>query len=94
MQELRQPELVEKESIANFTFKNETHFQVNPQLRKKLKDATGMGNLEKVKFQIDFLADSDPKSVQTTIWATGSQFICLKGRLWIPISKIIDIEYI
>jgi hypothetical protein len=94
MQEIYQPELVEKESISQFTFKNETHFKVDSQLQKKLENATGMGNLEKVKFQIDFLADSGPKSVQTTIWATGSQFICLKGGLWIPISKIIDIKYI
>jgi len=94
MQETINPTLVEKEAIANFSFRNQVSFKQHPQLLKKLRDATGLGNLNKVKFHIDFYSDSGPKSVQTTIWATGNKFICLKGGLWIPISKIIDIRYI
>lgn len=94
MQETLNPTLVEKEAIANFSFKNNVSVKQHPNLLKKLHDATGLGNLNKVKVQIDFHSDSGPKSVQTTIWATGNQFICLKGGLWIPISKIIDIRYI
>ncbi len=94
MQEIINPTLVEKEAIANFTFLNNISFKQSPTLLKKLRDATGLGNLSKVKFHIDFYSDSGPKSVQTTIWATGNKFICLKGGLWIPISKIIDNRYI
>ena len=94
MQDILSPILVEKEAIANFSFKNNVHFKQNPLLLKKLRDATGLGNLSKVKFNIDFHSDTGPKSVQTTIWATGNKFICLKGGLWIPIDKIIDIRYI
>jgi hypothetical protein len=94
MQDTLNPILVEKEAIVNFSFKNNVAIQQHPQLLKKLQDATGLGNLSKVKFHIDFQSDSGPKSVQTTIWATGNKFICLKGGLWIPISKIIDIRYI
>ena len=94
MQETINPTLVEKEAIANFLFKNNVSFKQHPELLKKLRDATGLGNLSKVKFHIDFYSDSGPKSVQTTIWATGNKFICLKGGLWIPIAKIIDIRYI
>ena len=94
MQDLLSPLLVEKEAIADFSFKNHVIFEQSPLLLKKLRDATGLGNLNKVKFHIDFHSDSGPKSVQTTIWATGNKFICLKGGLWIPISKIIDIRYI
>ncbi|MDG1915692.1 MAG: hypothetical protein P8I55_14015 [Crocinitomix sp.] len=96
MQDTISPLLVEKEAIANFSFKNDVRFKQNPILLKKLKYATGLGNLSKVKFNIDFHSDSESesKSVQTTIWATGNKFICLKGGLWIPIDKIIDIRYI
>lgn len=94
MQETMTPTLVEKEAIANFSFKNETQIKQSPDLLQKLRNATGLGNLSKVKFNIDFYSDSGPKSVQTTIWATGNKFICLKGGLWIPIAKIIDIRYI
>ena len=94
MQDIMEPLLVEKESIANFSFKNETNLNQSPELLKKLKDATGLGNLHKVKFCIDFHSDSGPKSVQTTIWATGNKFICLKGGLWIPIAKITNIRHL
>ena len=94
MQDTISPLLAEKEAIANFSFKNDVRFKQNPILLKKLKDAAGLGNLSKVKFNIDFHSDSESKSVQTTIWATGNKFICLKGGLWIPIDKIIDIRYI
>lgn len=94
MHETLNPTLVEKEAIANFSFKKQIDFKQHPELLKKLHHATGLGNLNKVKFHIDFYSDTGPKSVQTTIWATGNKFICLKGGLWIPISKIIDIRYI
>jgi hypothetical protein len=94
MQNTISPILVEKEAIANFSFKKNVTFKQNPELLKKLRDATGLGNLSKVKFHIDFHSDTGAKSVQTTIWATGNKFICLKGGLWIPIDKIIDIRFI
>jgi len=94
MQETLNPTLIEKEAIANFSFKNAVNFKQHPDLLKKLHSATGLGNLSKVKYSIDFYSDSGPKTVQTTIWATGNKFICLKGGLWIPISKIIDIRHI
>ncbi len=94
MQETINPTLVEKEAIAKFSFKNVNTVKQSPKLLEKLRTATGLGNLSKVKYNIDFYSDSGPKTVQTTIWATGREFICLKGGLWIPISKIIDIRYI
>lgn len=94
MQEILTPTLVDKESISNLTFRNHVDFKQNPQLIKKLHDATKLGNLDKVKYTIDFHADSGLKSVQTTIWATGNKFICLKGGVWIPISKIVDIRFV
>lgn len=94
MQEIINPTRVEKETIANLTFKNSVDFTQPPNLLKKLQDATGLGNMNKVKVLIIFHSDTGLKSVETTIWATGNKFICLKGGVWIPISKIVDIRYI
>ncbi|MCG8577072.1 MAG: hypothetical protein MI810_19480 [Flavobacteriales bacterium] len=94
MEETLSPVKVEKEAIASLSFKNHISFDQDPTLVEKLKSATKLGNLDKVKFHIDFYADSGLKSVQTTIWATGNKFICLKGGLWIPISKIVNIRFI
>ena len=94
MQEVLSPTRIEKETIPELSFKNTTHFDQDPRIRRKLEEATHLGNIGKVKFHIDFYSDSGPKSVQTTIWATGNKFICLKGGVWIPISKIIDIRFI
>lgn len=94
MHEVLNPVLIEKEAIAGLSFKKHQHFNQHPGLRQKLEQATHLGNIGKVKFHIDFFADSGLKSVQTTIWATGNKFICLKGGVWIPISKIVDIRFL
>ena len=86
------PTLIEKESIVNLSFKNLIEFEQHPRLREKLAQATQLGNIDKFKCQIEFYSDSGPKTVQTTVWATGKNFICLKGGVWIPISRISDIR--
>jgi len=94
MQEVLSPQLVEKEAIANLSFKNQVKFKQRPDLMERLEEATKLGNNAKVKFSIDFYSDSGFNTVQTTVWATGTKFICLKGGLWLPISKIVDIRSI
>lgn len=94
MQVTTKPTLVEKEAISGFSFKNSVQFEQAPNLLKKLEDATRMGNTAKVKFNIDFFTDTGLKTVQTTIWATGTKFICLKGGVWIPIANIKDVRSI
>ncbi|MBI3133531.1 MAG: hypothetical protein HYZ14_02540 [Bacteroidetes bacterium] len=94
MQETISPTRVEKEAIASFSFRNTVKFKQVPDLIQKLEHATRLGNTAKVKFNIDFYADSGLKTVQTTIWATGTKFICLKGGVWIPIANIVDVRSI
>ncbi|MBD3636674.1 MAG: hypothetical protein HUJ25_04975 [Crocinitomicaceae bacterium] len=94
MQDVISPIQIEKETIPHLTFKNDLPFDQDPGIRNKLEQATHLGNIGKVKFHIDFYSDSGLKSVQTTIWATGKKFICLKGGVWIPISKIVDIRFV
>jgi hypothetical protein len=94
MQDTLSPTLIEKESLPSFSFSKPVTFKQHPDLLKKLTNATQLGNTSKVKVHIDFHTDEGPKTVDTTIWATGNQFICLKGGLWIPISRIIDIRFI
>lgn len=94
MPDILNPVLIEKESISNLSFKNLVDFDQHPKLREKINQATQLGNIQKFKCEIEFYSDSGPKSVQTTVWAAGKSFICLKGGLWIPISKIVDIRMI
>jgi uncharacterized protein (UPF0248 family) len=94
MQDILSPLLIEKESIPTLSFKKVIPFDQDPRLSNKLEKATHLGNMGKVKFHIEFYSDSGLKSVQTTIWATGKKFICLKGGVWIPISRIVDIRFL
>ncbi|MFT4599958.1 MAG: hypothetical protein ACI857_000125 [Arenicella sp.] len=94
MQEVLNPVQIEKESIKSLSFKKMIEFEQHPALMSKLTDATRLGNIDKFKCQIEFYSDSGLKTVQTTVWATGKSFICLKGGVWIPISKIVDIRMI
>jgi hypothetical protein len=51
-----------------------------------------LGNAHHSKVTIIFQDDSGLKRVDTTLWANGAKFICLKGGIWIPISKILEIK--
>lgn len=92
MHETLTPTLLEKEAIADLSFKKSVDFKQKPDLKQKLEEAARLGNTAKVKFKIDFYSDSGFNTVETTIWATGNKFICLKGGLWLPVSKIVDLR--
>ena len=94
MQELLHPTLIEKESIPKLNFKKLLEFEQSPSLKHKLVEATRLGNSYKGKMRIEFVDDSGFKAVETTIWATGAKFICLKGGIWLPISRIKSIAMI
>ena len=91
MQAIMKPELIEKESIPNLTFKNEVKFKQHPNLTKQIDDATQLGNSSHTKVSIIFIDDEGLKRVDTTIWAAGTKFICLKGAVWIPINRIVEV---
>jgi hypothetical protein len=86
-----EPVLIEKEQLKDLSFKKVKDYQQDPDLERKLTEATRLGNGYHTKVGIIFYDDSGLKRINTTIWATGSQFISLKGGMWIPINHIIDI---
>lgn len=86
------PELIEKELISQLSFKNPTTFKQHPDIMKQIENATMLGNSFHGKVSIIFYDDEGLKSVQTTIWAHGTKFINLKGGLWIPINRIVEIK--
>ena len=94
MQETLEPTLIEKELIPKLNFKKLLEFEQSPQLKDKLIEATRLGNSYKGKMRIEFVDDNGFKVVETTIWATGAKFICLKGGVWLPISRIKKISMI
>ncbi len=92
MQVNTQPILVNKEVIPNLKFKKLMEDDQNPELKRKLIEATRLGNSYKGKMRIEFEDDEGLKAVETTIWATGQKYICLKGGVWLPISRIRSIK--
>ena len=79
--------IVEKEMISNLSFHKELELDQDDDIKQRL------GNIHHSKVTIFFHDDEGPKKVETTIWATGTKFICLKGGVWIPISRITDVHY-
>lgn len=92
MQATLQPELVEKEQISSLSFHEKKPVSQHPNLRMQIKNATRLGNAYHSKVSIYFHDDSGPKRVDTTIWAHGAKFICLKGGVWLPIDRIVEIK--
>ena len=80
--------LIEKEIIPNLSFKLKHEITQQAGLMEKLLEATKLGNLHRGKVAIYFRDDKGSKRVETTIWATGLKYICLKGGVWLPISSI------
>lgn len=84
-------ELVQKETIVDCKFLKDIQLNQQENLLQQIKDATILGNSHRTKVTIIFQDDDGIKRVDTTIWASGAKFICLKGGLWIPINRIIEI---
>ncbi|MBP6091413.1 MAG: hypothetical protein KA521_09175 [Crocinitomicaceae bacterium] len=86
------PLLIEKELIYNLSFiEDKTTVSQHPNLKQQIVNATLLGNNEHKKVSIIFQDDESVKQVETTIWASGEKFICLKGGSWIPIHRILEI---
>lgn len=88
------PVLIEKERIPELSFKVPVAIEQSKDLESKLMDAMKLGNLHQGKVAIIFRDDEGLKRVETTIWATGAKYICLKGGMWLPVSRIIDVKVI
>lgn len=88
------PMLIEKEIIPNLSFKSSVRFEQQDNLTNRLLEATQMGNNDHVKIAIIFQDDEGLKRVETTIWATGEKYICLKGGVWLPIDHIKEVQFI
>ena len=88
------PVLIEKELIPNLEFKKDISVEQRPDLMERLVEATKLGNLHRGKIAIIFHDDEGPKRVETTIWATGAKYICLKGGVWLPIHRIQEIKFL
>ncbi len=86
------PILIEKEEVIQLSFKNKSDREINQEIIKKLEEATFLGNSIHHKVHIVFEDDECLKEIHTTIWATGTRFICIKGGMWIPIDRIIDVK--
>ncbi len=84
---------VDKGAIANLSFTKNTNYTKVTGLYEKLISATTLGNIYHSKVTIYFYDDEGPKKTTTTIWSTCKDYISLKGGVWIPISKITNVEY-
>lgn len=88
----KNPVLIEKERIPELSFKVPVTIEQHKDLESKLMDAMKLGNLHQGKVAIIFRDDEGLKQVETTIWATGAKYICLKGGMWLPVSRIVDVK--
>lgn len=88
------PQLVEKEVISQLKFDKNAKIKQQDGLMENLMEATKLGNLHHGKVAIIFEDDQAIKQVETTIWATGLKYICLKGGMWLPISSIHRIVFL
>ena len=84
--------LIEKEQIPLLKFHDKSTVDQHPDLLNQIEKATILGNAHRTKVSILFNDDESVKRVETTIWAAGTKFICLKGGVWIPISRLIEVK--
>lgn len=92
MQATTKPVLVEKEIIHSLSFNDRSKVNQHPNLSEQIKNATKLGNAYRSKVSIFFKDDHGVKRVDTTLWAHGTKYICLKGGVWLPIDRILEIK--
>lgn len=92
MQASLKPELIEKELISTLSFEKRDPIEQHPNLLEQISNATRLGNAYHSKVSIYFNDDQGPKRVDTTIWASGDRYICLKGGVWLPIDRIVEVK--
>lgn len=89
-------EIIQKEQIRDLKFcKKEVLSDEMGIIRRNfdLMRAQALGNLLKNKVNITFeTADEKAYQVNTTVWAVGTEFICLKSDIYIPINSIREVE--
>lgn len=89
--------LIEKEEVEKLSFPSNPIKLRSPEeqktLLKKLRDAEKLGNLFHNKIEIIFQDSEGLKEVNTTIWAVGEDHILLKKGVFIPIHRIVSIEF-
>ncbi len=86
---------IEKEQIANLTFKDTETVVQNPlEIKRQLSAALVLGNSQKHKVRLIFDSDAGLKMVHTTIWALGEEHVILKKGISIPTDKIIEVRLI
>lgn len=85
-------ETIDKEIISSLSFSEKSYSWQHPELTNQIRNATRLGNAYHTKVSIFFQDDNGPKRVDTTIWAYGAKYICLKGGMWLPIDHIVEIK--
>ncbi|MFD2201797.1 hypothetical protein [Shivajiella indica] len=89
-------EIIQKEQIKDLKFcKREVLHDEMVKRRRNfdLMRAQALGNLLKSKVNITFeTADEKSYQVNTTVWAVGSDFVCLKSDIYIPINAILEVD--
>lgn len=88
-----EPEVIEKELVKDLSFRQPVTIKQDPELRRHLDEATRLGNGYHTKVGIIFQDDQGLKRINTTIWATGAKYICLKGGMWLPIDHIVELKF-
>ena len=92
MQASLKSELIEKELISTLSFEKKSDIKQHPNLLEQISKAARLGNAYHTKVSIYFNDDLGLKRVDTTIWAFGAKYICLKGGVWLPINRIVEIK--
>jgi hypothetical protein len=89
-------ELIEKEEISTVSFSKKELITDPEERKKRLADlyrSQTLGNLLHTKVKLTFQsADERIFQVYTTVWAVGSDFISLKGGVYIPIESILKVD--
>jgi hypothetical protein len=89
-------EVIEKEEISNLSFTKRDVISDPEERIIRMADlyrSQTLGNLLRTKVKLTFeSADERIFQVYTTVWAVGSDFITLKGGVYIPIRSILKVD--
>ena len=92
---LKRPELIEKEEVANLRFPAEEVLVSEEAIKARrieLDKALKLGNVEHGKIKVIFEDTEGMKQIETTIWGVTDKRIILKQGVVLPIHRIHEIK--
>lgn len=87
------PKNITVEGLNSSSFLKRIRVNQQTDVCQKIDKVAELKEFKSKNLTIIFHDDEGLKSINTSIWAAGMKFVCLSGGIWLPIDRIVSINF-